>query len=112
MTDEHRDLLPLSFTTPIAAKLLKTTPEALASLTRAGDIQALPQGTSWKRYARGELERILGQPITVGQWLEADREHDARRAANKRHNEKRLKRLRKAKARYDARQQRCFGGCA
>jgi len=79
--------IPTSFTAPIAAKLLRTTPGSLASLTRAGAIAPLP-GNSWTRYGRGELERILGRRLTVAEWLEADGDHD-RRDANQRYNRKR-----------------------
>lgn len=83
--EDFNDLIPSSFTAPIAAKILRTTPESLASLTRTGAIIALP-GESWTRYSREELERILGRQLTVPEWLEADRDHDRRREANRRYN--------------------------
>src|SRR5690242_11020057 len=86
MRDEYNHLIPPTFTAPIAAKLLRTTPESLASLTRTGAIAALPTRT---RYAREEIERILGRTLTIEEWLRADREHDSRREANRRYNQKR-----------------------
>jgi hypothetical protein len=86
--DFAADLLPKSFTTPIASRLLRTTPETLASLTRSGAIQALP-GESWNRYSRTEIERLLGHPITLAEWVEASRSHEPRREANRRYNSKR-----------------------
>ena len=89
MSDEdlHR-WLPSTFTGPIAAKLLRTTTEALYSLVRVGAVSALP-GESILRFSRHEVERILGRLITASEYLQADREHDARRAANQRYNKKR-----------------------
>jgi hypothetical protein len=83
-----RNWLPGAFTAPIAAKLLKTTPDLLAELTAAGAIAAVPC-EGWRRYSRTEIERVLGRELTVAEWLAADREHDRRRAIHKRYNLKR-----------------------
>ena len=73
------------------ARLLKTTPELLTELTASGGIAALP-GEGWRRFSRTEIERVLGRPITVTEWLAADRDHDRRREANHRYNSKRARR--------------------
>ena len=83
-----KNLLPNAFTAPISARLLKTTPDLLAELTAAGGIAALP-GEGWRRYAREEIEGVLGRALTVEEWAEAERAQDARRAANQRYNRKR-----------------------
>src|SRR5271165_7543917 len=91
MQDEHGDLaaglMPSSFPAPIAAKLLRTTPESLASLTRVGAIMAIPGARA--SYSRGEIERILGRALTLEEFRQADYQHEPRRAANKRYNRKR-----------------------
>jgi len=91
---EHRDfacgLIPSTFTAPIAAKLLRTTPESLASLTRTGAIYAQPGAVS--RYSRGEIERILGRPLRLEEWQAAEERHAPRREANRRYNRKRRNR--------------------
>ena len=47
-------------------------------------------GESRRRYSREEIERVLGRGLAVIEWLEAEREHDARREANRRYNRKRF----------------------
>jgi hypothetical protein len=86
MTD--RDLLPASFTAPIAARLLKTTPSLLAELTAAGAIAAMP-GENWRHYSRDEIERVLGRQLIIQEYLAAERAHDRRREVNQRYNAKR-----------------------
>src|SRR5271165_6125059 len=91
MQDEHgylaSGLMPSSFPAPIAAKLLRTTPESLASLTRVGAIMAIPGARA--SYSRGEVERILGRALTLEEYRTADDRHEPRRAANRRYNRKR-----------------------
>jgi hypothetical protein len=89
MNREYGDLLmPSTFTAPIAAKLLRTTTESLASLTRVGAIYAQPGGAV-SHYSRGEIERILGRALKLEEWLAAEERHAPRREANRRYNGKR-----------------------
>src|SRR5215467_11762167 len=78
MTDNHGFFVPSSFTTPIAAHILKTTPESLMSLVRCGSVRPEPSG-SLLRFSRVEVERILGRPLTVTDWLAAEEAHEPRR---------------------------------
>jgi hypothetical protein len=91
MDREHGDLphglIPSTFTAPIAASLLRTTQEALASITRTGAIFAQPGARP--TYARGELERILGRAIMLEEWQAAEERHEPRREANRKYNRKR-----------------------
>ena len=105
------ELLPSAFTVPIAAKILKTTPRLLAELTAAGGLFAMP-GERRRRYSREEIERVLGRPIALIEYLEADREHDARREANRRYNRKRFTQRVKLAARAGIKLRRLAGGAA
>jgi hypothetical protein len=81
------DLLPRSFAAPLAALLLRTTEPLLRRLTKAGGIAS--EGKQHPRFSRVEIERVLGRPITLKDYLEADRKRDARRDANRKYNVKR-----------------------
>src|SRR6516164_6490453 len=85
--DLPRGLIPSTFTAPIAAQLLRTTPEALQSLTRCGAIFAQPGARP--TYARGELERILARPLRLEEWQAAEERHAPRLETNRRYNRKR-----------------------
>jgi hypothetical protein len=91
MDREHGDLphglIPSTFTAPIASTLLRTTPEALQSLTRCGAIFAQPGART--TYTRGELERILGRPLRLEEWQAAEERHAPRLETNRRYNRKR-----------------------
>src|SRR6266566_2819881 len=90
MTDHllgRQDLLPARFSAPIAARLLRTTTETLASPTNTGAIHAEPPGG--RRYNREELERLLGRRVTLVDWLDAESAEIPRREAQRRYNAKR-----------------------
>jgi hypothetical protein len=80
-------VMPSTFTAPIAAKLLRTTPESLASLTRTGAIYAQPGAVS--RYSRGEIERLLGRALRLEEYQAAAERYAPRLEANRRYNRKR-----------------------
>ena len=84
----HGFYMPSSFTTPIAAHILKTTPESLMSLARTGAIRPEPSG-SLLRFSRAEIERIQGRPLTLADWLAAEQAHEPRREIHRRSNARR-----------------------
>jgi hypothetical protein len=88
MTPDPQDLLPPRFSAPISARLLRTTPEALAKLRRAGAIHAETRPPR-AHYSRAELERVLGRGLTIEEWLRAWKAEKPRRDANRRYNAKR-----------------------
>ena len=55
---------------------------------------------------------MLGRELTIIEYLEADREHDARREANRRYNRKRFTRRVKLAARAGIKLRRLLGGAA
>jgi hypothetical protein len=61
----------------------------LAELTEAGTIAPVPGEGGWTRYSRQMIEDVLGRPLEVEEYLEAERAHDRRREINRRHNTKR-----------------------
>src|SRR5215813_3657172 len=88
MSDNHGFYMPNSFTCPIVAHILRTTVESLHSLARIGAIRPETSG-SLLRFSRAEVERILGRPLELKDWLDAEAAHEPRREVHRRHNRKR-----------------------
>jgi hypothetical protein len=88
MPEDHYDAIPSRFSVPIAALILKTTPEALDSFRRTGAIR-VETAIQQPRYHREELERILGRKLSLADWLDAEKAHQPRREASQRYNSKR-----------------------
>jgi hypothetical protein len=78
-----------SFTAPIAAKILRISPQTLADLTKLGLIASIGNDGGWLRYDRDVLEQILERQISAEDFATAVQSLAPRPAAHQRFNAKR-----------------------
>jgi hypothetical protein len=84
----HPMMIPNEVSHPLAAKLLNLTEAQLSKLITEGLLSPTPRSRRHRRYLVNDLACLLDRPITETDYLRADREHDRRRAAVKRYNDR------------------------
>jgi len=88
--------VPAVMPLPLASRILGVTEKTLRRMVDAGDATPLPWTRTQQKFARAEVERLLGHAITALEMRLASLRHSRRKEIYKRANNKRRRAAREA----------------